>query len=278
MSEQKRIGLIAGSGRFPILWAESARRRGIKIICFAIRGNTSSSIRRYVDELLWFEVREFSRLLSAIRKYDLRQMVMAGQINPFTIFDPRIFLDVEIKELLEKIKDRRADTVFTAIINRIEQEGVEFISSTSFMDEYIPRVGTLSALSPQEDEWMDIYFGRDIAKQMGQLDIGQTVVVKDRTVLAVEAFEGTNRCIMRGGALASGAVVVKMSKPYQDLRFDVPVVGINTLKVMLMARATVLAIEAGRTIILDRARFLRSADRFGIKVAAVQGAKSEIGG
>ena len=278
MSEQKRIGLIAGNGRFPIAWAKAARERGISVICFAIKGNTARSVNRYVDKALWFDVSEFSKMLEAIRESGIKQMVMAGQINPFTIFDPRIFLDVEIKELLKKIEDRRADTVFTAVINRIEQEGVEFIPSTSFMDDYMPRVGTLSRISPEDEEWKDIYFGRDIAKQMGELDIGQTVVVKDRTVLAVEAFEGTNRCIMRGGGLAKGAVVVKMSKPHQDMRFDVPVIGINTIKFMALAKAGVLAIEAGKTIILDRQRVIRAVNRLGIKLVAIQGAKGEIGG
>ncbi len=277
MSGKDRIGLIAGSGRFPILWAQSAKSKGVEVVCFAIKGNTSPKIRRFVDRIFWFNVYDFSSLLEAIRGSGVRKMVMAGQINPFSIFDPRMFLDLEIKTLLEKIKDRRADTVFTAVIQRIEQEGVEFIPSTSFMDAYMARVGTLTRSAPEDEQWQDVYFGRDIAQRMGDLDIGQTVVVKNRTVLAVEAFEGTNRCIMRAGLLVPGAVVVKMSKPRQDLRFDVPVVGMRTIKVMALARASVLAVEAGKTIILDKERVVRSADRLGIKVVAVQGAQGETG-
>ncbi len=277
MSGKDCIGLIAGSGRFPILWAQSAKSKGVEVMCFAIKGNTSPKIRRFVDRISWFDVYDFSSLLKAIRESGVKKMVMAGQINPFSIFDPRIFLDLEIKTLLEKIKDRRADTVFTAVIQRIEQEGVEFIPSISFMDGYMARVGTLTRYAPGDEQWQDVYFGRDIAQRMGDLDIGQTVVVKDRTVLAVEAFEGTNRCIMRAGLLVPGAVVVKMSKPRQDLRFDVPVVGMNTIRVMALARASVLAVEAGKTIILDKERVVRTADRLGIKVVAVQGAQSETG-
>ncbi len=276
-SGKRRIGLIAGNGRFPILWAKSARERGVEVVCFAIKRNTIPSVSRFVDKIYWFKVNQFSDLLEAISKEKLKQMVMAGQINPFVLFDPRILLDVEIKELLFRLKDRRADTVFTAIIHRIEKEGVEFIPSTSFMDNYIPRIGTLTDFGPEEDEWQDVYFGRDIAKHMGDLDIGQTVVVKDRTVLAVEAFEGTNRCIMRAGFLCPGAVVVKMSKPHQDLRFDVPVVGMRTVQAMALARVNILAVESGRTIILDRDRFIRVCNRLGIKVVAVQGGNSEIG-
>ncbi len=274
---KRRIGLIAGSGRFPILWAKSARAKGIEVVCFAVKGNTTPAISRFVDKMYWFKVSQFSDLLKTISREGIRQMVMAGQINPFVLFDPRIFLDVEIKELLSKLKDRRADTVFTAIIHRIEKEGVEFIPSTSFMDDYIPRVGTLTEAGPEEDEWQDVYFGREIAKRMGDLDIGQTVVVKDRTVLAVEAFEGTNRCIMRAGFLSPNAVVVKMSKPRQDLRFDVPVVGMRTVQVMALARINILAVESGKTIILDKDKFVRACNRLGIKVVAVQGGEREVG-
>ncbi len=276
-SGEKRIGLIAGNGRFPILWAKSAREKGVEVVCFAIKGNTARSISKFVDKLYWFSVNQFSDLLRVISKEKIRQMVMAGQINPFVLFDPRIFLDIEVKELLSRLKDRRADTVFTAIIHRIEKEGVEFIPSTSFMDNYIPRIGTLTDFGPEEDEWQDVYFGREIAKRMGSLDIGQTVVVKDRTVLAVEAFEGTNRCIIRAGFLCPGAVVVKMSKPRQDLRFDVPVVGLQTVQAMMVARVSILAIESGKTIILDRERFIRACNRLRIKVVAIQGGESEVG-
>ncbi len=275
--DKRRIGLIAGNGRFPILWAKSAREKGIEVVCLAVRGNTSPSITHFVDKIYWFKVNQFSEMLKVISKENLQQMVMAGQINPFVLFDPKIFLDVEIKRLLSQLKDRRADTVFTAIIHRIEQEGVEFIPSTSFMDSYIPRIGTLTEICPEEDEWQDVYFGRTIAKQMGSMDIGQTVVVKDRTVVAVEALEGTNRCIMRAGLLVPHAVVVKMSKPNQDLRFDVPVVGLRTVQVMALSRVSVLAVESGRTIILDRNRFIRACNRLGIKVVSIQGGESEAG-
>ncbi len=277
MSGQKRIGLIAGMGRFPLLWARSASQKGVEIVCFAIRGNTNRSISRWVKKIYWFSVQQFSKLLETIRKEGLSQMVMAGQINPFLLFDPRIFLDVEIKSLLEKIKDRRADTIFTAIINRIEQEGVEFISSISFMDDYLPRVGVLGRYGLDDKDWQDVYFGRDIAKRIGQLDIGQTVVVKDKTVLAVEAFEGTNRAILRAGTITRDFVIVKMSKPAQDLRFDVPVVGLKTIEVMMYAGGKVLAIEAGKTIILDKQKVIRACDRLGIKLVAIQGGQGELG-
>ncbi len=276
MPQQRRIGLIAGNGRFPILWAKAARSKGITVVAFAIRGNTDRKIRKYVDRLHWFNVREFSYLLDVLRKENLKEMVMAGQINPFSLFDPRILLDVEIQSLLKQLEDRRANTVFTAIIQRIEQEGVKFIPSVSFMDEYIPRVGVLGRYPLSEDEWQDVYFGRGIAQKVGELDIGQTVVVKDKTILAVEAFEGTNRCIARGGMLAKGVVVVKMSKPNQDLRFDVPVVGLKTIMTLVSVGASVLAVEAGKTIVLDKERVIRACDRFGIKFVSVQGGSNEI--
>ncbi len=271
MQISERIGLIAGNGKFPLLLAKSAAEKGIKIICLAIKGDTNKKIAKYVDEIYWFRVREFSKMIEKMKTLGLKNIVMAGQINPFHLLTGEVFMDIELSKLIKQLKDRRADTIFSAVVQRIEDEGMEVLPSHAYMGDYIPPVGVFSKEKPTEDEWQDFFFGKAIAKDIGRLDIGQTVVVKGKSVLAVEAFEGTNRCIIRGGFLAKGALVVKMSKPDQDMRFDVPVVGVNTIRAISYAGCRGIAIEAGKTIVIDRERVLRAVDRLGMLFVAIQG-------
>lgn len=270
MSEKRRIGLIAGRGNFPLHWIESAKKRGVEVITVAFRGQTQQKVARLSDKFLYIRVSDIKRLISFFKENGIEELVMCGQINPFLLFTRELFLSIDIAKLLKSLKDKRADTIFSAVVQRLEEEGFNILPSTLYMDDYMPSAGKIGQKMPDDAQMLDIQFGKEIAKYMGGLDIGQTVVVKDKVVLAVEAFEGTNSCIMRGGLLArKGAVVVKMSKPNQDLRFDVPVVGLNTLRVMKHARCSVLAIEAGKTILLDRDKAARYADKNNIKIIAV---------
>ncbi len=272
MQNIERIGLIAGNGRFPLLLAENALRKKIRIICLAIKGDTNPKIKKYVDEIYWFRVREFSKMISKMKGLGLTNVVMAGQINPFHLFTGEVFMDIELSKLIKQLRDRRADTIFSAIVQRLEKDGINVLPSHAYMGDYIPPVGVFSKLKPTEEEWQDFFFGKTVAKEIGRLDIGQTVVVKGKTVLSVEAFEGTNRCIARGGFLAKDALVVKMSKPNQDMRFDVPVVGIKTIKAMAYSGCKGIAVEAGKTIVIDKDRVLRAVDRLGMLFVALQGA------
>jgi DUF1009 family protein len=263
----KTIGLIAGSGRFPLMFARAARARGIRVVAAAVRGDTSILIRFFADEAAWFSVGEFKKLFGYFRSRGVSHVMMAGQIDPDTLFRSGIAADDEYQALFKALRDRRCDTIFGAIAQRLKAEGMELLDSTLFIKDLLAPRGTLTRRAPTKAELEDIEFGMVIARQMGALDIGQTVVIKGRAIVAIEAMEGTDRCIVRGARIArQGAVVVKMSKPGQDLRFDVPVIGPGTIAAMKKFKASCLAIEAARTIILDRDRTVRLADKAGISI------------
>ena len=263
------IGLIAGNGKFPILFARAARAQRMKVVAAAIQGDTSFLLRAFVDKMSWFKAGELEKLFNFFKNEGIKQVIMAGQVNPNNLFDERVKMDQEFQKLFEAIKDRKADTIFSAIADKLKQHGLELLDSTSLLKEYIAPRGTLSRRGPTVNELADMEFGKQIAKTMGGIDVGQTVVVKDKAILAIEAMEGTDRCILRGGQIArQGAVVVKMSKPKQDQRFDVPVIGPRTIKAMIKAKAACLAIEAEKTLIIDRNATLKLANQAGICVVA----------
>lgn len=263
------IGLIAGNGKFPILFAQAAKAQRIRVIAAAIQGDTSLLLRPFVDKMTWFKVGELEKLFSFLETEGIKQVIMAGQVNPKNLFDERVKLDGEFQELFEALQDRKADTIFSAIADKLKEHGLELLDSTLLLKEYVAPKGTLTRRGPSLAELADIEFGKNIAKAMGGIDVGQTAVVKDRAIVAIEAMEGTDRCILRGGQIArQGAVVVKMSKPKQDQRFDVPVIGSRTIQTMVKANARCLAIEAGKTLIIDRTECLKLANRAGICIVA----------
>ena len=263
------IGLIAGNGKFPILFAQAAKAQRLKVVAAAIQGDTSFLLRPFVDKMTWFKVGELEKLFNFFKSEGIKQVIMAGQVNPKNLFDEQVKMDSEFQKLFEAIQDRKADTIFSAIADTLKKHGLELLDSTLLLKEYIAPRGTLTQRGPTLNELADIEFGKEIAKAMGGIDVGQTVVVKDKAIVAIEAMEGTDRCILRGGQIArQGAVVVKMSKPKQDQRFDVPVIGSKTIKIMLKAKAGCLAIEAGKTLIIDRAACLKLANQAGICIVA----------
>lgn len=263
------IGLIAGNGRFPLLFAQAARRQGIKVITAASRGDASFLIHFCSDEVRWFTPGEMRRFFAFFRERGLRHVIMAGQINPDTLFNNRRPVDEDYRALFAALADRRCDTIFGAVADRLKAEGMELLDSTLLLREFLAPRGTLTRKAPTEDQLADIAFGIDLARQMGELDVGQTVVVKGKAIVAIEAMEGTDRCITRGGLIArEGAVVVKMAKPKQDSRFDVPVIGPRTIEHMRRARCGCLCIEAGRTLVIDRERTVALADRAGIVIVS----------
>jgi DUF1009 family protein len=263
------IGLIAGNGRFPILFAEAARRQGIKVIVAASRGDASFLIHFTADKVRWFSPGQFREFFTFFRAEGIKYILMAGQINPDTLFNKNLPADDDYKALFAALADRRCDTIFGAIADRLEAEGMELLDSTLLLKQFLAPRGTLTRHAPTEKDLADIQFGIGIARHAGSIDIGQTVVVKGKAILAVEAMEGTDRCIARGGRIArEGAVVVKMAKPAQDQRFDVPVIGPRTIQVMAQCRAAVLAIEAGKTLIIDREKTVLLANKHRICILA----------
>ena len=267
--EPKRLGLIAGNGKFPILFAQKAKSQNYQVIAVGIKGDTSFLLRPFVDRLSMFKVGELQKVFQFFKEEGIRQAVMAGQVNPDNLFDARVKLDKEFQQLFQALQDRKADSIFAALADKLKSYGVELLDSTFLIREYLAPKGTLTRRAPTVGELEDIEFGRTIAKAMGGIDVGQTVVVKNKAIVAIEAMEGTDQTILRGGHIAQkGAVVVKMSKPKQDLRFDVPVVGPRTIRSMAKSRCGLLAIEAGKTIIIDREKTVRLANKAGISIVA----------
>jgi len=263
------IGLIAGNGAFPLMFARAARKQGVRVVTAAVKGDASVLIHFVSDEVRWFSPGDFKKLFVYFRAHDVHQVLMAGQVNPDHLFKKNVPVDDEHRALFKALTDRRCDTIFGAIADRLKAEGMELLDSTFLIKDLLAPQGTLTRRPPSVEERADIDFGARIAKQMGGLDIGQTVVVKGKTIVAIEALEGTDRCILRGSAIArEGAVVVKMSKPDQDLRFDVPVIGPRTILAMKKGHASCLAIEAGKTIIIDRERTVELADKAGICIVS----------
>ncbi len=264
------LGLIAGNGKFPLLFAHAAREQNIKVVAAGIHGDTSWFLKPVVDKLEWFRVGELKRLFEFFEKAGIKYVIMAGQVNPKNLFDETVTLDNESQDLIKALKDRRADTIFSAIAEKLKTHGLELLDSTLLLKNYLAPQGTLTKRGPTLSELADIEFGREIAKSMGGLDVGQTVVIKEKAIVAIEAMEGTDRCILRGGSIARvGAVVVKMSKPKQDDRFDVPVIGLRTIQTMIKCRAGCLAVEAEKTLIIDRAKVIPLANKGKICIVAV---------
>jgi UDP-2,3-diacylglucosamine hydrolase len=263
------LGIIAGSGAYPLQVARSARSSGVKqIVAAAFTDETDAALAQHVDALEWLRVGQLSRLLSFFKARGIRHAIMAGQIAPKNLFDVRP--DVKTLLLLARLKRRNAETIFGAIADELRGVGVELLPATTFLDDAVAQHGLIAGRGLNRREEADVRYGFDIAKQVSALDIGQTVVVKDGTVVAVEAFEGTNEAIKRGGALArKGAVLVKVSKPNQDMRFDVPVIGARTVEIASAAHVRVIAVEAERTLLLEKDQLVAAAARHGISVVGV---------
>lgn len=266
----EKIGLIAGNRRFPICFAEAAKAKGFYIVAAAIKGDTSRQLKKSVDKIYWLGLDEFRRLFEVFKSEGIKKVVMAGQISPCRLFSKEVSRDKELSTLLDSIKDKRADSIFGAIADKLKSEGFELIDSTTFMDSLLPKRGVLTSRDPDVLIKADIDFAFRMAKEVALLDIGQTVAVKNRAIVAVEALEGTDNLIRRAGQISRGGfTLVKVSKPKQDVRFDVPVVGLNTVRNLIKAKASCLAIEAEKTIFIDQRQALNLADKRGLVVVAV---------
>lgn len=265
----KKLGLIAGNGRFPLIFAEEAKRAGYHIVAVAHRGETDEAIERTADELTWIYVGQLGKIIRAFQRSGVTEAVMAGGIRKVKLFG-NFRPDLRGARFLAKVKSREDDVLLRGIADELAGDGIRILESTLCLPHIISTGGVLTQRSPRPEEWEDIKLGFQTAKEIGRLGIGQTVVVKKQVVLAVEAVEGTDAAILRGGALAkSRCVVVKVSKPQQDLRFDVPAVGVDTVERLREVGAAALAVETGKTILLEKEKLLRQADSYGIAVVGV---------
>jgi UDP-2,3-diacylglucosamine hydrolase len=262
------LGIIAGNGIYPRLLADSARKAGVrKTIAAAFIDETDPTLTQHVDVIEWMRVGQLSRLLKVFRDQNIHQAIMAGQIAPKNLFD--LHPDWKALLVLAKLKQRNAESIFAAIADELAKIDVDLLPATTFLEDFLVPAGLIAGpkLSPREEE--DVAFGWKIAKEIAGLDIGQTAIVKNGTIVAVEALEGTNDAIKRGGALArKGAVMVKVAKPNQDMRFDVPVIGIETIRIAMDAKLRVIAIESGKALLLERNAIIDLANRSKISIIA----------
>ena len=260
------IGLIAGGGQFPLLFAEAARARGRRVVAVAHVNETLPELEQQADVTCWVKLGQLGRIIKYFRQEGVNETVFAGTITKTRIFRD-VLPDFKGLTLWNKIDVRLDDAILRAVAQTLEEEGIRVIASTCYLDHLFFPQGLLSRKKPSTAQMEDIRFGWSIARAVGRLDIGQCVVVRDRSVLAVEAIEGTDAAIRRGGELAgSGAVVVKLKKPDQDFRFDLPATGEKTIATLAAVKGAVLAVEAGQSLLFDRAAMVRAADRAGIVV------------
>ncbi len=279
------IGLLAGSGRFPILFAEAARRQGLKVACVGIRFEASESLRDLCDSFEVVGVSKLGGMIRSFRRQGARRVVMAGKVTKSVMYTPgrllRLWPDYRMARFwLHSLADKRDDSILLGVIAEFERDGMIFASALDYCPELLVTQGVLTRRRPSAAEMKDVEFGWMLAKEMGRLDVGQSVAIKECAAVAVEAIEGTDRCIERAGQLcrAGGWTLVKVAKPRQDMRFDVPTIGLTTIDNLHKAGARVLAIEANRTIVIDQPDVVALADRYGMTIVALDRVSGEASG
>lgn len=265
----KRLALIAGNGKFPLFVCQAAKEKGIEIIALAIKDETQFDLSQYSSKIYTIEIGQARELIDILKNENIKYAIMAGGLKKTTIFKQAFKLDEETRAILKSASAGGDNSILKAASDRLKKEGIQLLSSTMFLDGLLAKKGVYTKQEPSPEQKQDIAYGIKIAKAIGRLDIGQTIIVKDKTVIAVEAIEGTDKAIARCGELTKGAVVIKVSKPRQDMRFDVPTIGINTIEAMKKANASVLAIEAGKTLILEKDTLIKEAQEAKICVVAI---------
>ncbi len=277
VTTERTVGLLAGSGRFPILFAEAAKKQGYKVECVGIRYEASEELRTLCDSFHVVSVSKLGGMIRAFRRRDVKRIVMAGKVTKSVMYTPlrwlRLWPDFRMVRFWHGALrgDHRDDSILLQVIAEFEHDGMIFDSALDYCPELLVKEGVLTKRAPTPGERKDIEFGWSLAKEMGRLDVGQSVAVKEQSALAIEAIEGTDRCIERAGNLcrAGGWTLVKVAKPEQDMRFDVPTVGISTIENLHKARARVLAIEADRTIMVDQPEVVALANKYGLTIVAL---------
>src|SRR5213592_1838975 len=263
-----KLGLIAGNGKFPFLVLEGAKRAGSTVAVAAIREETDPEIERLADRFTWVGIGQLGKMLRFFKEEGVDKAIMAGQVKHVQIFS-RAIPDVRMLKMLLRLPRRNTDALIGAVANELASEGIELIDSTFFLKDQLPQTGTLTKRAPDERERGDMEYGLEIAREIARLDLGQTIVIRDRACVAIEAMEGTDAVIRRAGELVRGKLtVVKIAKPDQDMRFDVPVVGVPTVETMATARATCLCLAAEKTLMFDREEMIALANKNKIAVVA----------
>lgn len=271
----EKIGLIAGNGRFPILFAQGARENNVRVVAVGIEGETSPEIKDYVESLHWIKLAQLGKLIRCLKSEGVTKAVMAGGLTKSKMYSRFPFLKYRpdwrgISLFYKRVKDRDDHTILSAVAEELAKDGIELESSVLFVPQLLATKGCLTTRTPSERETKDVEYGWKIAKEIAKLGIGQSIVVKDQVVIAVEGIEGTDETLQRGGKLGRGGVVaIKVSKEDLDMRFDIPTVGPETVKMLKDAGVTCLAIEAGRTLVLDKDEVKHAADRAGVCIIAL---------
>jgi UDP-2,3-diacylglucosamine hydrolase len=277
LATDEPIGLLAGSGRFPVLFAEAARQRGLPVYGVGVEGMASEQLAECCNAFDTTPLAKVGRAIRLFKRAGVRRIVMAGKIEKTVLVRPYLFWrllpDWRALHMWFRYarRDKKDDTLLLAVIREFERDNLTFQSALDFCPELLVKHGFLTRKKPNAAQWKDIYFGWEMAKEMGRLDIGQSVMVKNTAVIAVEAIEGTDNCIQRAGELCRGGgfTVVKVAKPQQDMRFDVPTIGVQTIHTMHQSGAKVLAIESDKTILLDQDEVIEQANRFGVAIVAI---------
>jgi len=266
----EKIGIIAGGGQFPLLFARAVKKEGMEVVVIAHKGESSPELSAEADELYWIRLGQLGKIIKYFKKTGVQKTVLVGPIKKTNIFRD-IRPDLKGLSLWNKIDARQDDAILRAVANELENEGIHVVESTRYLKELLFPKGIITKRKPTTSQIDDIKFGWHIAREIGRLDIGQCVVVRNRSVLALEAIEGTDAAIRRGGALGhEKAVIVKVKKPNQDFRFDLPAVGLTTIQTMIEAKAEVLAVEAGQALLFDKDKFLEAANKAKIVVTGVE--------
>ena len=279
MADKEKLGLIAGNGRFPLLVLDAARARGLDVVVAAIQEETFPEIEQHgAAAVHWMSLGELSKLIDTFKREGVTRAIMAGQVKHKQIFSS-IKPDWRLAKLIMSLTTRNTDSLIGAVAKVLADEGITLLDSTSFLEPLLARAGVLTQRAPRDEERKNIEYGRKVARHLAQYDIGQTVVIADAACVAVEAMEGTDAAIQRAGEIMRGLegtastlsralTVVKVAKPNQDMRFDVPVIGLSTIEAMQRAGATCLAIDAGKCLLLDGDKIVAAADAAGISIAA----------
>lgn len=277
---RKRVGLLAGWGRYPIVVAEALKEQGYEVCCLGVRNHADPRLAESCDHFDWLGLGRLGKAIRWFQRHEVNDVTMAGKIHKVVLFQPWLWvrhlpdwrtIRVFWPHFVSARKDKKDDTLLTTIIDEFAGQGIRFAPATNYAPQLLVRGGQLTRRGPTPIQLKDIEFGWKLAKEMGRLDVGQSVAVKGQAVLAVEAIEGTDECIRRAGTLCKSRefTVVKVAKPQQDMRFDVPTIGLGTLKTMVEAGGRVLAIEAGKTIVLDEAEVIQFADRHQLVIVSV---------
>jgi DUF1009 family protein len=267
-----KYGLIAGNGRFPFLVLEGARARGIEMVVAAIKEETAPEIDQQADQVEWMSVGRLGHLIRFFKREQVTHAIMAGQVKHHQIFRLNALPDLRMVRLLARLSKKNTDSLISAVADELAREGITLVDSTTFLETFLAPEGVLTRRAPTKEELSDIDYGLGVAREIGRLDLGQTIAVKDRAVVAIEAMEGTDAVIARAGEMTRGRpfVVVKVAKPDQDMRFDVPVIGVATIETMKRAGATAIQVTARKTLLFDRDDLIDLADKTGKAIIAGQ--------